>query len=138
MPQTLVFMPINPKNGKPAPYNLDEFHEQLTRFGIEMPELEEGSQYYSLTLPATKGGRDLEQEVMILVEDDVVLGVSIDEADDAGKAFWLQLLQMGYIMREADSDHWKVSQSWAADYQKAGSKAAGINTISVITSISDF
>jgi hypothetical protein len=138
MNQTLVFMPINPKNGKPAPYNLEEFHEQLTRFGIEMPELEEGSQYYSLTLPASKGSAELEQEVMILVEDEVVLGVSIDEADDAGKAFWLQLLQMGYIMREADSDRWKVGAAWAAEFQKAGSKAAGIDQIEVISSVADF
>jgi hypothetical protein len=137
MRQTLMFMPIHPQTGKPAPYSRDDFHEQLTRFGIEMPELDEGSQYYSFEWPGA-GGQRIEAEVMVLVEDDVVLGVSIDAPKPAGKALWLQLLAMGYIMRDADDDAWCVSAAWAAEFERADRQASGVGAIKVVRTIADF
>lgn len=133
-----VFMPINPINGRRAPYSVEDFQEQLTRHGIEMPELDEGSDYYSLQLPTSQHGVTLEQDVMIVVEDENVIGVVIDEPKRGGETFWLHLMQMGYVLQDRAKNSVLVSASWAAQFQKSGVNLAGITQIDVIKSPADF
>jgi hypothetical protein len=138
MSQTLMFMPLNPVNGRRTPYSLEEFHEQLARFGIELPDIDEGSNHYSLQLPKQEGFGDIEAEVMFLVEDDVVLGVSIDEAQNGSEILWLQFIQMGYIMKCANADTWYVSKEWASQNQKACANVPGVSAFEIVASVDDF
>lgn len=138
MSLTLMFIPFNPKTGRRTPYERDDFHEQLTRHGIDMPIIEEGSNFYSLELPQHGAFGGIEEEVMFLVEDDVVIGVTIEHAQAAGKALWLQLLQMGYIMQVASDEGWFVSPEWAAQNEQSGTKIPGIKRVTVIKNAQDF
>lgn len=138
MSRSLMFMPLNPKSGRRTPYDVDEFQEQLNRHGIELPELDDGSEHYALQLPKASGFGGIEEEVMFLVEDGVVLAVTIDDAQAGGEQFWLQLIQMGYPMKCADNENWFVSQEWAQQQQSSGSKLANVAHYHVIKIAKDF